>query len=331
MATTTPVVMVDELRSPRVEGQWAIVFRRFRRHHLAMISLALLIIVFVASLLAPWIAPFPRDQRQLGQTFLPPMTANAQTEQLHLMGTDQLGRDYFTRVLYAGRVSLTVAVTTASIAVAIGIVLGLLAGYFGGWVDVLITRTLEFISTFPTFVILLILSAILIQNDALLPIPDVAVRGVASITALPEREARKVTLLVFVLAFLNWTPTARLMRGMVLSVREQLYIESSRALGASSLRIIFKHVFPNAYPPIIVDYTLLINTVLVLESALSFLGFGIQDPTPTWGNMLTVAHSNMFNHPWVPLVPGLPLLLCSLAINFVGDGMRDALDPRLKL
>lgn len=331
MATTSPVATVDELRETRSEGQWAIVIRRFRRHRLAMISLVVLIIILLATLFAPYIAPFSPRAQALNKVFLAPLSADPETGRLHLLGTDNLGRDYFTRVLYAGRVSLTVALTTATIAVITGIILGLLAGYFGGWVDIGITRTLEFISTFPLFIVLLILSSILLRNENLIPIPDAAVNITAALTAIPPNEARKVTLLVVVLAFLNWTSTARLMRGMVLSVREQLYIESSRALGASNVRIISRHVFPNAYPPIIVDFTLLINTMLVLESSLSFLGFGVQDPTPTWGNMLFFAQSYMFNHPWLPLVPGLPLLLCSLSINFIGDGMRDALDPRLKL
>lgn len=331
MATTSPVAGVDELRDTRSEGQWSIVLRRFRRHHLAMISLVVLLLILLAAFFAPYLTPFSPRENDITKRFLTPLTADPDTGQLHIFGTDNLGRDYFTRVLYAGRVSLTVALTTSTIAVLIGIFLGLLAGYFGGWIDIAITRTLEFISTFPLFIVLLILSSILLQNESLIPIPDFAVSITAALTAVPDTEARKVTLLVLALALLNWTPTARLMRGMVLSVREQVYIESSRALGASNPRIIWKHVFPNAYPPIIVDFTLLINTILVLESSLSFLGFGVQDPTPTWGNMLAFAQSNMFNEPWLPLVPGLPLLLCALAINFIGDGMRDALDPRLKL
>jgi peptide/nickel transport system permease protein len=152
-------------------------------------------------------------------------------------------------------------------------------------------------------------------------------RVVGAITSVDEREARVISLVILTLSALYWTGTARLMRGMVLSVREQPYIESSRALGASHLRILAKHAFPNAYPPLIVDFTLALNNLLVLESSLSFLGFGIQDPTPTWGNMLAFAQSFMFLHPWVPLVPGLPILLTSLAINYVGD----ALDPHQKL
>jgi peptide/nickel transport system permease protein len=173
--------------------------------------------------------------------------------------------------------------------------------------------------------------AVLLETEERLPIPEWLVSGVSFVTAIDEREAKKVTLVIIGLSLLNWPPTGRLMRGMVLSVREQIYIESARALGASNLRLLLKHVFPNAFPPLIVDFTLQVNFVLVLEAALSFLGFGVQDPTPTWGNMLTFAKTNMFMHPWMPLVPGLPILLTSLAINYIGDGLRDALDPRLKL
>lgn len=331
MATTSPVLGAGELSKARPEGQWSIVFRRFRRHRMAMISLVVLVLIFMASLLAPVIAPFQRDQISLGRTFITPMTTNPDTGELHILGTDHLGRDYFTRLIYAGRVSLTVALAVSTLSALIGIILGLLAGYFGKWVDTAITRTLEFISTFPYFIVLLIISSILLRNENFIVLPGFVTGLLSAVMAVPEREAKQVALIILVLAFLGWTGTARLMRGMVLSVREQPYIESSRALGASNTRIISKHIFPNAFPPLIVDYTLNINGALVLESALSFLGFGIQDPTPTWGNMLAFANSYMFNHPWMPLVPGLPILICSLVINYVGDGLRDALDPRMKL
>jgi peptide/nickel transport system permease protein len=331
MAASSPAITAEDLASEHSESQWEIIFKRFRRHRMAVICLVILAIVLIASLLAPLLAPFPRDTIELDHTFLTPMTADPNTRQPHILGTDHLGRDYFTRLLYAGRVSLTIAVTVSLIASATGIILGLLAGYFGGWVDMIITRTTEFVSTFPLFTILLIMAAITLGNEDFITLPGFVIRPIAALMSVSEREAKQVGLIVFLLALLLWTGTARLMRGMVLSVREQPYIESSRALGASNMRIIFKHAFPNAFPPLIVDYTLQLNTVLVLESAISFLGFGIQDPTPTWGNMLAFANSYMFNHPWVPLVPGLPILLCSLAINYVGDGLRDALDPRLKL
>lgn len=331
MATTTTAVGgLDERIERPSEGQWTVVFRRFRRHRMAMISVGVLILMFGASIVAPWIAPFPRDEIGLSRVFVKPMATDPATGQLHILGTDQLGRDYFTRLLYAARVSLFIALTTATVATLIGIVLGLLAGYYGGWVDIWITRTLEFVSTFPAFTILLILSAALIQNEALINVPRLITYPLSIIMAVSERESKQVFFIIIVLALLGWTGDARLMRGQVLSVREQPYVESSRALGASNRRIIGRHVFPNAYPPLIVSYTLALNAALVGESALSFLGFGIQDPTPTWGNMLAFTYSYMFQQPWLPLVPGLPLLLASLAFNYIGDGLRDALDPRAK-
>lgn len=328
MRVVDDTATADHLPPP--ESQWRIVFRRFRRHRLAMVSIGVLLLLLLASIFAPVIAPFPRDEIQLDHTFLAPMTPDPETGTLHLLGTDHLGRDFFTRLIYAARVSLTIAIFVATIASLIGISLGLLAGYFRGWVDIIITRFLEFVSTFPLLVILLILMSVLLQNENRIPLPQPLVDLIATLTAIPDREAKKVTLVVLGLSALTWTTTGRLMRAQVFSVREQPYIEAMRALGASTPRIIGKHVFPNAFPPIIVDFTLQVNTNLVLEAALSFLGFGIQDPTPTWGNMLAFAQSFMFGYWWMPLVPGIPILLASLAINYIGDGLRDALDPRMK-
>jgi peptide/nickel transport system permease protein len=329
MAVSVPSAAYDE--QERTESQWRIVLRRFSRHRLAMISLVVLIVIFTASVLAPVIAPFPRDEIALDKRFLPPGSIDAETGRMHIMGTNHLGRDYFTRVLYAARVSLTVAVVSTTLSTLIGLVLGLVAGYFGGWIDVVVTRTIEFVSTFPLLIILLILVSVMLENENFLQLPGFVTSFIVAITAVKPDEARTIAVVILALGLLRWSPTARLMRGMVLSVREQAYIESSRALGASNLRLIARHVFPNAYPPLIVDFTLGLNDALVLESSLSFLGFGIQDPTPTWGNMLAFTRSYMFQEPWVPLMPGLPILLTSLAINYVGDGLRDALDPRQKL
>jgi peptide/nickel transport system permease protein len=332
MATIPTAIERDNAAPIEADSQWRLVLRRFLRHRLAIISLAVLVVIFGASIFAPVIAPFPRDEIVLGAgIFLPPGSVSESTGRMHILGTDQLGRDYFTRLLYAARVSLTVAVISSILSTIIGLVLGLLAGYFGGWTDVLITRSLEFVATFPLLIILLIMVSLLVESAELIPIPDFVLSMVSAITSVDQREARVISLVILTLSLLYWTGTARLMRGMVLSVREQPYIESSRALGGSHLRVLAKHVFPNAYPPLIVDFTLALNNLLVLESSLSFLGFGIQDPTPTWGNMLAFAQSFMFLHPWVPLVPGLPILLTSLAINYVGDGLRDALDPHQKL
>jgi peptide/nickel transport system permease protein len=327
MTTTTPALAAEPVAEKPSESQWSIVLRRFRRHRMAMISLVTLIVFLVASLLASYITPYPRDQFRLNRAFLAPMEYNPDGG-LHILGTDHIGRDLFTRIIYAARISIILALAVATLSSLIGILFGLLAGFFLGWVDVAITRTLEFISTFPLLPVLLILNSILLQQPELLPIPGWFVWTLQQLTGTPPSEAIKLALLVLSLSFLLWTGTARLMRGMVLSVRELAYIESSRALGASNLRIIARHVLPNSLPPLIVDYTLTINGILVLESVLSFLGYGVQDPTPTWGNILAIAESNMFNYPWMPLVPGVPLVICALAVNFIGDGLRDALDPR---
>ncbi len=333
MATTLPSASLPlEETNIQAESQWTTVLRRFMRHRMAMISAVILVVIFTASFLAPFITPFGRDTIDLGNRFVLPFTPNSETGQMHWLGTDHLGRDYFTRLLFAGRISLTVALVSTLFATVIGLVLGVLAGYFGGWVDTLITRTLEFVATFPLFIILLILVTVLLENETLIPIPGFILSFVMWITAVTRaREAQVIVLVIVVISLLFWTGTARLMRGMVLSVREQPYIESSRALGGSHFRVMTRHIFPNAFPPIIVDFTLGLNGILVLESSLSFLGFGIQDPIPTWGNMLAFAQSYMFQHPWMTVVAGLPILFTSLAINYMGDGLRDALDPRMKL
>jgi peptide/nickel transport system permease protein len=312
------------------ENQWKTVLRRFTRHRIALICAILFTIILVISFMAPWIAPYPRDDIQLGRTFVPPFSTS-ETGTYHLLGTDHIGRDLWTRVLYAGRISLTIAISVQITASLIGITFGLIAGYFGGWVDRAITAFYEFVSTFPTTTILLIAAAVALQSEASIPVPDFMVTAVAWIMAIPEREARLVALVMIILALLGWTGTARLTRGMVLTVRENIYIEASRALGGSHSRVIARHVLPNALPPLLVDFTLNLNGILVAEAILSALGFGVQDPTPTWGNMLAVAQSYMFNHSWMPIIPSLPILICSLAINYVGDGLRDALDPRSKL
>lgn len=331
MATTSSLTLFEERTMRRSESQWATVVRRFKRHRMAMICLALLVIIFVASLLAPVIAPFPRDAIALGQTFRPPLSVDTVNGRLHLLGTDHLGRDYFTRLLYAARVSLMVALTVSVISSLIGIALGLVAGYFGGWVDTIITRMLEFISTFPALTILLIIAALLLQNENFITLPRFITSPLTVLMSVSEREAKQVALIILTLSLLGWTGTARLMRGLALAARGQPYIEAAHGLGIPNLRIMTHHIFPNAFPPLIVDFTLGLNGALVGEAGLSFLGFGIQDPTPTWGNTLSFAKTYMFNYPWMPLIAGLPILIVSLAINYVGDGLRDALDPQSRL
>jgi len=213
----------------------------------------------------------------------------------------------------------------------IGILVGSISGFYGSWVDAILMRFVEFMLTIPTLPLLLIISSMLLRNQELIPIPESVLTFVGKIMLLGPRDARNAVLIVIVLAGFGWLSSAQLMRGTVLSLREQTFVEASRSLGATNFWIIRKHMIPNAMAPIIVDASLGLAGYVVAEAALAFLGFGIQDPVPTWGNMLSATQTYMFDKPWLPLLPGIPIFVCSLAFNYIGDGLRDALDPRLKL
>lgn len=326
-----PLTLTGAAEQEKQESQARVIFRRFRKHRLAVISLILVGIIFVASLLAPVIAPFERDAIDLSSNIrpAPPGTVDS-AGRVHYLGIDHLGRDLFTRVLYAARVSMSIAILVVLIAESFGALVGAVAGYYGGIADSIISRIIEFMLTIPTLPILLILSAILLRRDVVIPLPGFANRFLSALLLAPEREAQKVVMLVFILVIFGWLGAARLMRGMALSLSKQDFVEALRAAGASDTRIIFRHIIPNGIAPILVSASLALGGVIITESALSFLGLGVQDPTPTWGNMLSTSQSYMFQNPWLPLVPGVFLVVVSIGFNFIGDGLRDALDPRLK-
>jgi peptide/nickel transport system permease protein len=332
MSTSTKATTLDASvgRDFKEESPMMIVFRRFRRHRLAMIALVVITIIFFLSLFAPQLSPFTPDAVNVSNRFAEPGTIGANGKP-HIFGTDNIGRDYFSRLLYAGRISLTVAILSVLIAEIIGITVGAISGFYGKWIDTLLMRFVEFLLTIPQLPLLLILSSMLMRNPELIPIPDVVLTFLGRIMLLRPNDVRQALMIVLVLAGLGWLGAAQLMRGMVLALREQTFVEASRSLGASNLRIIFTHMIPNSMAPIIVDASLGLAGYIVAEASLSFLGFGIQDPIPTWGNMLSATQQFMFDRPWLPLFPGLPIFLCSLAFNYIGDGLRDALDPRLKL
>jgi peptide/nickel transport system permease protein len=314
-----------EERSP-----FQVVMMRFVRHRLAMVSMAVMIIIFIATILAPYITSYKIDELNVNNYFLP-FGATDEDGRVHYLGTDNIGRDYFSRLIYAGRISLTVALLSVLISETIGILVGAVSGFYGGWVDAVLMRFVEFMLTIPTLPLLLIISSMLLRNENLIPIPESVLKVVGDIMLLGPKDARNAILIVIVLAGFGWLSAAQLMRGTILSLREQTFVEASRSLGATDIWIIFKHMIPNAMAPIIVDASLGLAGYVVAEAALAFLGFGIQDPIPTWGNMLSATQQYMFDKPWLPLVPGLPIFICSLAFNYIGDGLRDALDPRLKL
>jgi peptide/nickel transport system permease protein len=313
------------------ESQFWIVLRRFVRHRMAVISLVFILLVFIISLLAPFITTFPRDAVDVTSPNRPaPPGVTDSAGRAHWLGIDHLGRDLFTRVVYGGRISLTIALGVTILSESIGVIIGALAGYYRGWVDAVISRVIEFMLSIPLLPILLIVSAIMLRSDSQLPLPGWLTGALSGVFLTAQQETNKIIVLMLILTAFGWLGAARLMRGMVLSLSEQDFVQSLKALGASDARIIFRHLIPNGLAPIWVNASLNIGGVIILEAALSFLALGVQEPVPTWGNMLDQARSYMFQHPWLPLVPGIPLVLVSLAFNFIGDGMRDALDPRLK-
>jgi peptide/nickel transport system permease protein len=302
-------MQAETLLTERQESWLKIVWRRFRRHKLAMAGMTVVLFLILVSVLANVIAPYhPIREMDLHDR-------NAGPSAQHLMGTDVLGRDIFSRLLYAGRISLFVAFTVIILSETFGAIVGAVSGFYGGWVDAVVQRFTEFMITLPTLPLLLAFSAIL--------------RGM-SIPWLP-REWSSAAIVILVLTVFGWMGACRLVRGMVLSLREREFIEASRALGMGDLRIIMRHMLPNALPPLIVDATLGLGGVIIAESSLSFLALGISPPVPTWGNMLSEYRADMWMYPVKVLFPGLAIFLASLSFNYVGDGLRDALDPRLKL
>jgi peptide/nickel transport system permease protein len=297
-------------------------WHRLRRHKLATASLVVIGLMVMLVIFGPLLLSYQtyfnyqqNEQVAYARDTQDLRNINASPSADHYLGTDELGRDVFFRLLVAGRLSLTVAFTVTLISQTVGIFLGAVSGYFGGRIDNLIQRVVEFIIILPQLPLLLTLSSIL--RDL-------------RIAWLPP-EWSQAAVIIFILSALGWTGACRLARGMVLSLRNQEFTEASRALGMSDLQIITRHMMPNSLPPIIVNATLTLGGVIIVESALSFLGFGIQQPVATWGNMLQDVQKDMFQAPWKALIPGFMIFVTSLAFNYVGDGLRDALDPRLKL
>lgn len=278
------------------ESLWAATRRRFMKNHLAVIGLIILVIMCSVSLLTPLIAPFQPEAIDL-------MNVQKFSTWTHILGTDELGRDVLTRILYGSRITLLVGVSAMLISIIVGSVLGAIAGYYGGIVDNIIMRIVDIFLSFPTLFLLIILAAYI----------NTTVPG-----------------MIIIIGFTSWMGVSRLVRGEFLSLKEKEFIEASHAIGARDKRIIFKHLLPNAMAPLIVAATLGVGYAIIYESSLSFLGVGIKAPAATWGNMLTNAQQDILQAPWLVIWPGVMIFITILAINFVGDGLRDALDPKLK-
>jgi peptide/nickel transport system permease protein len=282
---------------PATRTQWSLFGRRFLRHRMAVLSILVLVLLFVACFGADWVAPYDKNQQDL---LLGPTSPSGD----HWFGTDELGRDQLTEILYAGQISLRIGVGVALIATVVGTLLGALAGFFGRFVEQSLMRV----------------------TDLFLVVPAIAILAIAI-----KKVGNDPATIVFVLAGLGWMAIARVVRGQVLSIKEKEFVDAARVSGASSPRIIFRHILPNTVGPILVDLTLGIAAAIVTESTLSFLGFGVQPPNTSWGLMLADARGTV-GTPKAYLIyfPGLALLLTVLAVNFIGDGLRDAFDPQSK-
>ena len=302
-----------ERESERSQGELSIVWSRFRRHHFALVGLgALFFMLFIATVapLAPWgpneIDRTISDPQYVAHGFAPPSLT-------HWFGTDELNRDMFSRLLWAGRISLAVGFLTVGIGATIGIVVGALAGFYGGWVDTVLMRITDLFLSFPFLPTLILISAMLHQY-----------KFSADVTLV------QVATIVSVLALLGWMDTARLVRGQFLSLLNRDFVLAARALGADGRRIILMHLIPNSLAPIIVAASLNVGGFIIAESAISFLGVGVSPPTASWGSMLADFQSYLRYSAIAVLLPGGAIFITVMAINFVGDGLRDALDPWLR-
>lgn len=276
----------------RISESWV----RLWHNRLAISGLALVLGLFAVALLARWLAPYDPDFIDLKQVLMPPSPA-------HLLGTDTLGRDVLSRIIFGARVSLLVGFVAVGIATLIGLLVGALAGYYGGLLDQILMRLVDLMLCFPT--IFLILAVIAVLGPSIWNI-------------------------MAVIGLTGWMGVARLVRAEFLSLREREFVVAARALGASDARLIWRHLLPNALTPVMVSATLGVAGAILVESSLSFLGLGVQPPTPSWGNMLTMGKDNIEIAWWLSVFPGLAILVTVMSYNLLGEGIREAIDPRLR-
>ncbi len=274
---------------------WLIYLRRFRRQKMALAGAAAILLLIAAAAAAPWLSPADPLEQDLPGRLSPPSA-------VHWMGTDDLGRDVFSRILHGTRVSLSVGVVAVGLSVLIGATVGLLAGYRGGWTDGVLMRLVDVLLCFPTIFLILMVIAFLEPN---------------------------ILNVMAVIGLTSWMGLARLVRGESLSLREREFIQAARAVGVSQARLLFVHLLPNVISPVLVAATLGVGGAVLTESALSFLGLGVQPPVPSWGNMLTAGKDYIHVAWWLSLFPGLAILFTVMAFNMLGEGLRDVLDPRL--
>jgi peptide/nickel transport system permease protein len=295
---TLPVSVLAREVTPRSTGRWRLALRAFVRHRLAAAGLVVIALVALATIAAPLVAPYDPNAVDLGAVREGPSGD-------HLLGTDEIGRDVFSRVIYGGRVSLSVGLVSVTIYTIIGILLGSVSGYFGGVVDGTIQRLTDTVMCFPSLVI--IIAAVAILGPSIYNV-------------------------MIVIGLLSWPGICRLVRAQFLSLREREFVEAARSIGGGHRDLIFRHILPNTLSPVIVAATFGVASAILTEAGLSFLGLGVQPPTPSWGNLINTAQSVsvLQRMPWLWIPAGLLIAMSVLSINFIGDGLRDALDPRAR-
>jgi len=303
------------MNAPATIGKtpWALTWERFVRHRLALFSagfLAFLALITMSAPLVEVMLALDTETVDLFNRFAPPSPA-------HPLGTDELGRDHLIRLLYGGQVSLFVGITAAMCAAAIGSIVGIVAGYFGGRIDAFLMRVTDAVIALPVLPLLIVLAAVDLSKTGL-PL------------WLTGSENVSLYRIIGIVAIVGWTTVARLVRGSALSLRQRPFVKAAEAQGAGAGRIMIVHILPNLASPIVVATTLSTGNIILLESVLSFLGLGIQPPTPSWGNLLTNAQELIWQAPALAFYPGTLIFATVIAFNFLGDGLQDALDPRAK-
>lgn len=295
----------DDFFGPRrQETSWlGMVWRRFRRHRMALVGAVMMLVITAIVAAAPVTARYSPTKQDLRNRLQPPSAE-------HWLGTDELGRDLWARIVYGGRISLSVGLLAMAVSILIGTLVGLVAGFYGGAVDNVLMRITEVFLTFPRLFVLILLTTFLRSLN------------------LPWLRPGTFAPIAVVIGILAWMTVARLVRATTLELRNREFVIAAIGVGASNTRIMFQHILPNVASPIIVAATLGLAGAIISESGLSYLGFGVQPPTPTWGNLLRNAQSQMTIAPWTAIFPGLAIFLVVLAVNFLGEGLRDALDPR---
>ena len=292
MAQNLNIAAEKKLKS---ESLWTISFRRLRKSRTAVLGIIIIILFTIIAFFAPYIAPYDPMEQNFIKSFRPPSAE-------HYLGTDEFGRDVFSRIIYGSRISLQIGFIAVFISLVVGVSVGLAAGYYGGWIDMVVMRLMDLMLSFPYILLALVIMSILGPGiyNAMIAI---------GIVYVPQY--------------------ARIVRSSVLSVKKKEYVLAAQALGANDLRIILKHVFLNSMAPIIIQTTLSIGRAIINAAGLSFLGLGAQPPTPEWGAMLSNGQDFLRNAPWIATFPGIAIALLVLGFNLVGDGFRDAFDPRL--